>query len=120
MTERERLISLINAVTRYSELRLGVPITSEYLADYLLENGIIVPPCKISDKVYIISLYNKIEEYEICSVRCGVDLKSRKFLYEAMKRDEIINFFDTVIGEEIFFTKEEAEKALKERDKKCD
>ena len=42
---RERLIELL----RQEQSR-----DSEVIADYLLSNGVIVPPCKVGDKVYVI------------------------------------------------------------------
>lgn len=47
MTERERLIELLDQNCGYSEEQ-----KAETLADYLLANGVIVPPCKVGDKVY--------------------------------------------------------------------
>ena len=38
---------------------------SERLADYLLEKGVIVPPCKVGDKVY----FYKAELDEICPAK---------------------------------------------------
>ena len=43
---RDRLIELI-------EKWYEKP-TTKYLADYLLENGVVVLPCKVGDKVYVI------------------------------------------------------------------
>lgn len=34
--------------------------TIEHIADYLLENGVIVPPCKVGDTVYVITDCSKI------------------------------------------------------------
>lgn len=45
MTDRDRLIELI-------EGWYANP-TTEYLADYLLANGVIIPPCKVGDKVAV-------------------------------------------------------------------
>lgn len=49
MTDRERLIDLI------IEAKKTDPETgsfTDYLADYLIEHGIIVPPCKAEDTLY--------------------------------------------------------------------
>ncbi len=48
MTDRERLLDLINQAL----LKMKPNFTFEALADYLLENGVIVPPCKVGDIVY--------------------------------------------------------------------
>lgn len=49
---RDRLIELLNKGIIKSEENYGMPITTQ-LADYLLENGVIVPPCKVGDTVYV-------------------------------------------------------------------
>ena len=50
---RERLIELLRDTFNYTK---GVCIdfdeAVEINADYLLENGVIVPPCKVGDVVY--------------------------------------------------------------------
>lgn len=57
MTERERLVELLkndncpspficDANCKYVN---SENCTAERMADYLLENGVIVPPCKVSD-----------------------------------------------------------------------
>ena len=53
MTERERLIELIREAMRKHEITIEnyVIPTSDYIADYLLANGVIVPPCKVGDTV---------------------------------------------------------------------
>ena len=53
MTDRDRLIELI-----LNRERVDLPLPIEYqedLADYLLANGVIVPPCKVGDMVYRIA-----------------------------------------------------------------
>ena len=50
MTDKERLTNIIhNAQNKYLNL---LKFESSILADYLLANGIIVPPCKVGDTVY--------------------------------------------------------------------
>lgn len=57
MTERERLIELMqkqfaelykDGDWNFNEMLVGV-------SDYLLANGVIVPPCKVGDTVYVVS-----------------------------------------------------------------
>ena len=49
---RERLIELIRQGMKKHEVTIEdyVIPTSDYLADYLLEKGVIVPTCKVGDK----------------------------------------------------------------------
>ena len=50
MSDRERLIGLLVAgMFKFSEKGF---VDNTALADFLLENGVIVPPCKMSDTVY--------------------------------------------------------------------
>jgi hypothetical protein len=87
------------------------------VADYLLANGVIVPPCKIGDMVYIIDegdgecaddyvLGVKVLQFFINENGIALDLK----LPLGMR----LNTW-AVIGKNVFLTKEEAEKALAER-----
>lgn len=100
MTQRERLVELILNSGVIEQFFDYEEQEAERLADYLLENGVIVPPCKVGDMAY--------------AVDDGVVYKER------------INFFDLSVftdngvysGEEIFATYEAAERALKEREVK--
>ena len=75
------------------------------IADYLLANGVIVPPCKVGDKVYF-----PCEEEQSC-------------LEEAIVSEEICiryycndggEFSHEHVGESVFLSREEAEAKLKE------
>ena len=54
MTEHERLIKLLDERIAIQECSFSPdkPLTTDSLADYLLEHGVIVPPCKVGDTVY--------------------------------------------------------------------
>ena len=87
----------------------------EYFADSLLESGVIVPPCKVGDKVYKISR-NKVKECEVVFIGISADEKCSYFNFVENYADGTFYrsysmVFD-VIGKTIFLTKEEAEKAL--------
>jgi hypothetical protein len=80
----------------------------EKLADHLLANGVIVPTCKVGDTVYQVNrtpYQGEIYELEIFDI----SLRKNKPYYET----ETIDFDDDAIGTSIFFTREEAEQALK-------
>ena len=86
----------------------------DFFADYLIENGAIVPPCKIGDTVYCVcedDEGNFIQENkvtEVCTkgfwVSCYVPPENDMGLFESYED----------IGKTIFFIKEEAEQKLKE------
>ena len=115
MTERERLIELLKSDScqspmlcdpncKYASLKRCY---EERTADYLLENGVIVPPVKFGDTVYKITDYfmppwfsaddNFAVKHYICAT--------------TFKRSDIY-------PKNLYFTREEAEKALAERNDK--
>lgn len=111
MTDRDRLIEL-----------LGDYLYSEQIADHLLANGVIVPPCKVGDIVYAkYSGTNEIEYYVVDKV---AHIGSNYFEFEAHLENEdgytvdIIEFVATEIGKTVFLTEEEADKKLEERNGK--
>ena len=108
---RDRLIELL--------IKRGVTFRTCDIADYLLNNGVIVPPCKVGDTVYWledigIQKLPDISEYIVENIVVGLN-PSKYILY--CKRKTSNNrerFFNESLGKTVFFTKEEAEKALKE------
>lgn len=81
---------------------------AETITDYLLNNGVVVLPCKVGDVVYEIiedtvpTHHCYIEEYEVQDV----SVKAVKYADDWYKFDY----------SGLYFTKEEAQKALAERD----
>lgn len=119
MNERERLIELLYKRLRKHEVDIenyAIPLP-EYFADYLLENGVVVLPCKINDHVWFIksafSVLVKPLEARIIDIR-GISI-DRNILYESITlyNDIARRFTSNDIGTKVFLTKEEAEKALK-------
>ena len=55
MTDRDRLIELIqNALAAYGTEANADCKPQDFIADFVLANGVIVPPCKVGDIVYIL------------------------------------------------------------------
>jgi hypothetical protein len=111
MVDRDRLIELLkNGGVR------NFPYVNA-LANHLLANGVILPPCKVGDVVY-----------DICTIFDESTLKPKTVIKPrtidfVSKVGFIIESKDLVIGEKefgktVFLTKEEAEKALAERKEK--
>lgn len=102
MTERERLIELLDIIIQPGEKTLGD------IADYLLENSVIVLPCKVGDTIYRCGdLIKNVYEWEIEHIELYFD--------EIVFVDDSDNEFTAEdIGKTVFLTKEEAEKALEE------
>ena len=112
MTERERLIELLSTTPKEFDGSIGIG----KVADHLLSNGVIVPPCKVGDITYIF-------DYEVNN---RLEAKFRGIapsIVEAIVvedegvwiENEHAKYHTTHFGDIIFLTKEEAEKALKER-----
>ncbi len=101
MTDRERLIELLEQEKAFSR-HLTDDERRGKLADYLLENGVIVLPCKVGDTVYELKYYHcctnpELDFYDIDEKTFGLDMLNK-------------------IGKTVFLTREEAEQALKERE----
>lgn len=98
MTDRDRLIELIHD-SDYSLNSVG-------LADYLIANGVIVPPCKVGQIVWLVR-DGKIEETTVEKI-----VLKDKGLYLKLLCN---SFYETTcrsIGKTVFLNREEAEKAL--------
>lgn len=118
MRDRERLIELIkNAPTTdtvYGNIKLETPIqTVQTIADHLLANGVIVPPCKVGDRVYSINIGDE-KTLKIWIEPNGdriTQIKINRGGYHFKCWWGYFHLSD--IGKSIFLTKEEAEQALK-------
>ncbi len=104
MTEREKLIDLMIEAKR-TEPETGS--FTDYLADYLLEHGVIVLPCKVGDTVYHVFPKKGIQTNTVRQIRigsCGMNIFDFNGFFEPSD-----------FGKTVFLSREEAEKALKER-----
>lgn len=82
----------------------------ETIADHLIANGVIVPPCKVGDMVYrVYRESNIIVEESVISV--GVD-KEGIFIETSAAM-----YYELHFNWLLYFTQAEAEKALAERGK---
>lgn len=109
MTDRERLIEILK-MPIYP--KAGVD-TAEVVADYLLDNGIIVPPCKVGDTVYFLDLRSRtIRKREVVTIL----ISSPKAILLHLTDGKLHGASD--YGISLFKTREEAEKALAERKNK--
>ncbi len=121
---RDRLIELIINAPKLDCIKGGRANGKTYqtvqnIADHLLANGVIVPPCKVGDKVYKISR-NKVKECEVVFVGISADEKCSHFNFVENYADgtfyKSYSMVFDVIGKTVFLTKEEAEAKLKERE----
>lgn len=118
MNERERLIELLKNAKKYAtstmaHLNIDEAIDISYddlQADYLLENGVAVLPCKIGDTVYRISVKatSKIKFVQKTTIsRIAIDNEGVWLFCSCNPISR------SIFGKNIFITKEEAEQALK-------
>ena len=111
MTDREKLIELLKKADENASKNLIMDYDDAITdnADYLLANGVIVPPCDIGQTVYTRYGYSfKIQRIEV--------LEDKKILFRCGNdgTDDYMAFYDFEIGTEVFLTKEEAEEKLRE------
>lgn len=125
---RDRLIKLLQLNPHFDVLWFG---GWEEIADYLLENGVIVPPCKVGDVVYVEpkawrSAYSFInydhifanKYYIVADVVSIVKTRKQTLVKlgtynRATFTREYERYPISAIGKTVFFTKEDAEKTLK-------
>lgn len=114
---RNRLIELI--VDAENEIFHEKPFFTDTerimkVADHLLANGIIAPPCKVGQTVYY-PYYNRVlgvpDEMIVETMKVR-KYKDSNFVFEC-KCGFI--FLDTDLGKTVFLTRDDAEKALAER-----
>lgn len=87
---------------------------AEVIADHLIANGVIVPPCKVGQRVYSISA-DKVTEYSVVAVTLLMTYSIKRIEFQIQNlRGAIIPLYFEEIGKTVFLSREEAEKALKE------
>lgn len=119
--ERKRLVKLLDQNCGYVEEQ-----KAEELADYLLESGVIVPPCKVGQTVWIInSRYDCLQRRFIKFINEGyvkaikISMKPMKITIEYPDVDDSkgrckgADYSAQSIGKTVFLSREEAEYALK-------
>ena len=84
------------------------------LADHLIENGVIVPPCKVGDTVYVVSQGNGFTMRWDVYEGTVVDIHLNRHNKLTIRVENGERFFGYYEPRFIHNTKEEAEKALKE------
>lgn len=132
---RDRLIELLEAVYKNPKVRcprsdeltcegckydLGNQCDiSAIIADYLLANGVIVPPCKSGDRACHLTSIDTLDELNVEEIFEGkvssISIEDKVWIF--CRYDNGLNFWYTEsdIGKSLFLTREEAEAALAER-----
>lgn len=104
------LDSLTENIKDCNECKLG------QLADYLLANGVIVPPCKVGDKTFLL-LEKTGGDYNIVDSECVYVAENKYSKVYSMAFDcpaigNTLEYHLDDFGRWVFLTKEEAEAAL--------
>lgn len=119
---RDRLIELIKKAKHSWSLSTMVDCDFEtWIADYLLENGVIVPHCMVGDTVYVVRnpyasslTLNKVVEGEVVSIHYHEFGLFTRVLFGGPKINGCRDYnFERELGKTVFLTEEEAERALK-------
>lgn len=110
MSERKKLIELLQEWGN----KENDGVRAESIADYLLENGVIVPPVNVGDTVYTVSKRDGIVAKIVVEISwkrdwAGTDL-GWGLILSGKRSNNRYNVSN--IGKTVFLTKEEAEKAL--------
>lgn len=139
---RDRLIELFRKMDKNPEITCPNPTAdgeacktckyaiSEWLCDmearkvdYLLASGVIVPPCKVGDTVYVVDgVTDDVVIGVITHLEYNIFTTPREWItvrgtYPFFGEHDFKDRIDLLIGKTVFLTKEEAERALKEREK---
>lgn len=118
MNDRDRLIHKIMSLKKPTiSLQTAMDIV-----DAVIDEGVIVPPCKVGDRVFIIEKEYRLNKVEHKIITCEIEfiyVSSKTKRYHTKKlecpyMDNGFNFRPKDIGKTVFLTKEEAEEKLKE------
>ena len=114
MTERERLIEVLSNIDYACDNGSNLQDRIEFIADYLLANGVIVPPCKVGDTVYEICERRRSGKWQKAIVERvvqGIEIGIDKILTARCGTTAYV--YLSRLGKTVFLTREEAETALK-------
>ena len=104
---RDRLIELIGQSSIWN-LQAQLLLV-EQIADHLLANGVVVPPCKVGDKVWCLLGHNIIEfEVSRIAIEPFAEIGMSFYCYGGFTFDM------RGLGKTVFLSREEAEQKLKE------
>lgn len=113
---RDRLMELLRGKS------IDTEVDVEYVADHLLSEGVIVPPCKVGDTVYVLTAdsltgieKSRVKRMSLQELQDGTTIK---IIVPCVFDDwgkAVREFHPEDFGKTVFLTREEAEKALAER-----
>lgn len=128
---RERLIKLLkqaekqqilNAVCGDIDSLIDSPRGAEFIADYLIENGVVLLPCKVGEKVFTgctRGINDKFIQESTVSKIVLDDWDGLRIIKKVVDERGCCFFYDVdqeQLNKTTFFSKEEAERALRKED----
>ena len=129
---RDRLVDLIKEChKKENDIMFGENRPLEFdewtgiYADHLIENGVIVPPCKVGQTIYyhfqfsnkrILPFTRKAKVKKIYCTNNKWDFVVDVELIDTKEKGIMKSFHFSDFWQTVFLTKEEAEKVLKERE----
>lgn len=112
---RDRLIELIySANKKFTDENIADEEVVKILADYLIENGAIIPPCNVGDDIWIVKCYEGKPLGIVKDKVQMIGITSRGFHIKARNHHDHNKMY--MLGKTVFLTREDAEKALRERE----
>ena len=113
LIKRARALEQLDTLMGAPEVIVDMPKGDEYLANYLIENGVIAPTSKVGDKIYIHQFNNKLKKVVVeCEI---IEHSQAEELFKVKLSDgRILTLLFQFIGKTVFLTREEAEAKLKE------
>lgn len=116
--EKKRLVKLWKEARKMAK-EANSDIEREMIfTEHLLDNGVIVPPCNIGDIAYVLGdeFFWEVEivAYSVMMDKFeGKSYETVQYMYKG--EDRVYSMFTDKIGKEMFFSKAEAEYAMKNR-----
>lgn len=114
MTDRDRLIKILQNRTKDPCSLQGLYEWADDIADYLIANGVIVPPCNVGDHVFVIYGLG-VQHTSVSSMKIETEDAHLAFILKCMVLQGGARFEEFLFGKTAFLTREEAKKALKDR-----
>lgn len=111
---RDKLIEILDRKIDYA-IDIDAPedefgnVETDELADYLLENGVVVPPCKVGDAVWVIRKFGGNKRIDCGNVSEIVITDKPQIKVKRVGKGTIAN---GEFGKTVFLTAEEAEQTL--------
>ena len=121
MNEKDRLTRLLARGFEYAKNQIDndeIMFAHWDIANYLLENGVIVPPCLVGERTFLL-LEKFAGGFDILESKCvKVEHCGYGWIYsmyiDCKEINNTLEFGIDKFGKEVFLSKEEAEKVLEE------